>query len=830
MDDYDEEAELVAEQELFGEDAPADEELFGEDAPDAPAGHHNALSQARHEAHVRGQIWGSDAGDCSDGMSDGGASNGGASNAFAANGATEMYFGREDPVGNNHWHQSAHGRPGSHSNRDDSEAGDGPREEGGGPAYQHHILPSQCHVRSMPGFEELDGLSLLGHGVNMKPMIFDHTAATTAGWVRYDLAGVDNSAPVRAMVVNVPAVCFGNDATKFKDWQTPMNNSLRAASIAALLGLIMTPLSKGFVSGAHEEEARAAAQEGEDGESEKRRVRDVRWYQMQSEEDPATNIPMVVIGYEDLYNSTKCTVQAIRIWLFVFDKTHSTSDLARKLMMESAQEAAHSGSAHCQNSLRKTTAVQHAKQSRGLLGASLATAHLELVAGMCYRHIPNVSVYKDLLWHYGGKTGDKPGRQPVDLTPDPENPNKFPRGMLNAPMLPAEELGCTHPLAIEWVFNAKRPEALRAGLVDLEGQPLDIHPDQLDVNSYFTMSPVVPDQPPRRDTFTVPGWVGSDQGVGGKGCFFLQTDPYKLNIFDMVLPHAIAGSIKPGPELMRLFKERFEPNSSLAESSPEMLNLFDNKMTGRDQWIQDQVASMTDTIVSFDTFDCSSDERQSAIDVQKAAKRGIAHYGQMDGEDHVIEPRQVLKEHAYATNNVHDKLVSSWASEQRAEFAAKENLLRVANDYEHAKTPITDPVFEELMQARAAFEERHQRIMKEVIMLNIAKMERSFNSKMDKESIPAGYRAVWDGLQKELDDMPDRTANIAFGGMGVDKSGKCGVQLSDSDRTVFGHLQNWLGSFFEDVRCHLPCLTHTCPRLRLPSNTDISFLVYRTVL
>ena len=554
-------------------------------------------------------------------------------------------------------------------------------------------------------------------------------------------------------------------------------------------------------SGNHEEEARANAQDkGNNGGGEApRKPRDVRWYQMQSEEDHATNIPMLTIGYEDIYDSKKETVLAIRVWLFVFDKAHSTSDLVRRLMQENLQEAAHSGSAHCQNSLRKTSAVQHAKQTRGLLGTSLAEAQLELVAGMCYRHVINVTEYKNLLAHYGGKTGDKPGRPPLDLTPDPAKPNKFPRGLLNSPFLPAEELGCTHPLAVEWAFNAKRPEALCAGLVHLDGTPMDVHPDQLAVTSYFSIS--APANPDDTHKFTVPDWVGSDAGGDGKGCFFFQTDPHKLNIFDMVLPHSIAGAVKPGPALMKLFKERFQPTSELAESSPEMLNLFNNKMTGRDQWIMDQVASLTDTIVAYDTFDCTAEDRQRAVDAARAAKQGIASYGQMDGEDHVVEPRQVLKEHAFSSNNVHDLLISPWASEQRAGFAAQEQAIRLADKMKHAQTPISDAVFASLRAKKATFEERHQDVMKEMIMLHLTKMERSFNSRMDKESIPAGYRAVWDGLQRELDTMPDRTANVAFGGMGADTSGQYGMQLSDSDRSVFAHMQNWMGSFFEDVRC-----------------------------
>ena len=547
----------------------------------------------------------------------------------------------------------------------------------------------------MPGFQELNGLALLGNGVNMSPMIFDHTNTNTTGWVRYDMAGVRGAVPVRAMCFNIPAECFSTDATKFKDWQTPMQNSLRVASIAALLGLVMTPLSKGMMSGNHEEEARAAAQEGQQGDSSPpRKTREVRWYMAQSEQDPSLNIPLLVIGYEDLYDSRKETVLAIRVWLFIFDKSHSTSDLVRKLMVESNQETNHSGSAHCQNGLRKTTVVQNAKQTRSLLGTSLATAHLELVAGMCYRHVIDLSTYKNLLPHYGGQTGNKPGRPALDLTNDRANPNKIPKGLLNHPLLPAEELGCTHPLCIEWVFNAKRPEALCAGLVHLDGTLMDVHPDQIAVTSYFSIS--APSNPDDTHVFSVPDWVGSDAGGDGKGCFFFQTDPTKVNIFDMVLPHSIAGAIKPGPELMKLFKERFAADSELAESSPEMLNLFNNAMTGQDQWVHDQVAALADTIVAYDTFDCSADQRQEAVDAQKAAKRGIGYYGQKDNQEHIIEPRQVLKEHAYTTNRVHAELVGKWASEQQAALATEESTIRLANKREHATTPITHQTFDKI--------------------------------------------------------------------------------------------------------------------------------------
>ena len=287
------------------------------------------------------------------------------------------------------------------------------------------------------------------------------------------------------------------------------------------------------------------------------------------------------------------------------------------------------------------------------------------------------------------------------------------------------------------------------------------------------------------------------------------------NIFDMALPHAIAGAVKPGPKLLELFKERFhKERGDLALSSPELLNLFNNQMTGRDQWIQDQIAALSDSVVAFDSFECTEEVRLAAKSAKQAAGRGLASYGQMDGNDHVVEPRQVLKEHAYTSDAVHQTLVAPWVDDRNLEFAAEEVKLRMADGDKHADTPIENEHFDTLRADMSAFHERHKAIMKELILLHCAKFDRSFNSRIDKESIPAGYRAVWDGLQRELDNMPDRTANIAVA---------LNNQLRSSDRTVFGEITNWLGVFFEDVRCR-------CRRTPLHSVLTPRLCVYRTAL
>lgn len=693
-----------------------------------------------------------------------------------------------------------------------------------GPGIQNNAMTNS--VASWHDYHEVGGSVVLGHNLTWGAPIFRQGFSSSSGWMPYFMAGVtgDSSTirPVRTMVLNIPAECFSLDATKFTDWQTPMNNSVRAASIAALLGLMTTPLSKGFLSGQHEEVARQVALEGNDsegqrGSAERKKLARVTWHMMQAADGSPDNSPMVVVGYEDIYDRKRENVVAIRYWHFVFDPTHSTSELARKLMDENADESDHSGAAHQQNCLRKPTVVAAAKASRGLVGASLASAQLELAAGMVYRHVTNESSYKNLLAHYAGRTDHSKGRPPVDL-------QRLPVGVLNHRMSAAEHLGCVHPLGFEWVFNAKRPAALAAGLVHLDGTEMDVDPSQIDVHSYFEMS-----SPPLETdshAFRVPNWVGSDQN-GGKGCFYFQTDPFQQNAFDMVLPHSISGAIKPGRALMSLYKERFckppppgEPvPPDLPIDSPALLNQFNNKMTGCDQWVQQQINSMQDSIVAFDTFECSANERMEASQLKRVASRGIESYGQTDGDSHVVEPRQVLKSHAYTTSNVYNKLISPWSAETRMGLVAQEEKLRTLQGGAYGETSIADAHFKSVREAREAFEKRHHACMKELILLHLAKMERSFTSKIDNESIPAGYRAVWDGLQLELQDMPNKTANVAFA---------YDVQMTDSDRTVFGHMQNWLGTFFEDdcfgtprcSPCPLPCLIpyhHVCtPHSRWP--------------
>ena len=532
-----------------------------------------------------------------------------------------------------------------------------------------------------------------------------------------------------------------------------------------------------FRSGNHEEVTRDAGDAGGEGDrsGDKKKPKRVSTYMFTSGDENEQSLPMFVVGYEELYNSAHDTVMAIRIWHFVFDPGHSTSFLARKLMDENSDELDHSGQAHCPNNMRRTNLVASSQQSRALLGSSLETAELELVAGMCYRHITDLNEYKNLLAAYAGQTDKSPGLHPL-----PGMEQYLPQGLFNSKFEEDEAgHGCTHPLSIEWTFNAKRQDVLRAGLVYVsDGEEMDIDPLQMDVASYFDLKG---DDP---DVFNVPQFVKDD-----KKCFFFQTIPFKKNVFDMILPRTIAGAVSPGKALLKLFQKRFAQDVPL--DSPSLLNLFNSTMTGRDQWMEKQVKALSDSITNFDTFACSREQRKDAQTAKKAASRGLASYGQMDGDDHVVEPREVLKEHAYTTANIHAKLIQPWAHEKKKELQETEVELRTGeeNTAFSGVAGIDHEHFQGLKKNKLQFKEEYNAIMEELCKLHLSKMERAFTSRMEAESIPAGWKSVWKGLMAELAEMPDKTANVAYA---------LDMQMTDSDRTLFGHMQNWLGVFFED--------------------------------
>ncbi|MEL0210761.1 MAG: hypothetical protein VW891_09295, partial [Novosphingobium sp.] len=477
-----------------------------------------------------------------------------------------------------------------------------------------------------------------------------------------------------------------------------------------------------------------------------------------------------------IYDRTQTKVLAIRIWKLVFDGMHSDSELVRKLIDENLAQWAQSGVAHAPNIVRSQKLTMEHKRSIQLVGgSSMANTRLEYHAGTQYLRVNNEHTYIKLLRSYSGQSDTCEGR-PVykDLG------KNLPPGTLNRRLERCDKLGGNSPIAPEYLFNAMRTCALQAGLVDMEGRLMDVDPDQMCVESYFKF-----DQATGTRSFDIP------QFVKEKKAFYFMTDPAERNPFDLPMPRSIVGTLSPGNALLELFRDQFTPGTDL--SSPLLVDYFNNVMTGTDQWTQKQLTQMAESITTFDTAECTDDERVQAKMAKNILRNaggagGLRSYG-TDGGATCVEPRQVLKEISFESAQVHSKIIAPWVQSQYIELERQECGLREANGGRMRDVEIDDPFFVELTRKKQLISTKHTSAMRDLAYLHLARMERAFCSRVDADAIPAGYRAAWEGLQTELEDMPNKTANIAFG---------LNMQLTDSDRTVFGHMTNWIGTFFED--------------------------------
>ena len=100
-----------------------------------------------------------------------------------------------------------------------------------------------------------------------------------------------------------------------------------------------------------------------------------------------------------------------------------------------------------------------------------------------------------------------------------------------------------------------------------------------------------------------------------------------------------------------------------------------------------------------------------------------------------------------------------------------------------------------VIKANNVFHLQKRVLMKELIVWHLSKMQRSFTSKVDQQAIPVGYRAVWDGLEGELQKMKS-DADVAVSTANVAQA--LNMNLCSSDRSVFGQLENWLWTFMEE--------------------------------
>jgi hypothetical protein len=520
-------------------------------------------------------------------------------------------------------------------------------------------------------------------------------------------------------------------------------------------------------SGQHEELQRAngEAEEDTEGSNDKsKKPTRVHRYAFVLPTDNNVTMPMFTMAYEELYDQTLTKVTCIRVWKFVFDKTHSESELARRLLDENRDTFANAGAAHAPNVTRRKALVAEQKQNRVQMGGIKGGSALEYYAGMQYAGINTEEVWYRRLVSYGGKNMHNEGRPFLD-------DKRLPAGVQNKRIMPDPVLGGTHPFSPEYVFNARRPMAFRAGTCDLEKNlPCDIHPDFLDTTNYWTDS----------NEFVLPAVSARNNG------FFFLVNPYVTNIFDVALPRPIYGGAAAGCHLLKLYRECFyEQVEAAGGTNASVSDCFNNMMTQQDPATLDMEKQMAETVVSYDSIDATELER-----------KGLRHYGEVDSSNNfIIEPRQVLKQMQVETRRVISDLVQPWLK-KREQLITTENtkikseLAELASESDSGMVDVDyhDAAMERVRELDATTTARHCEVMKDLICLHLSRIEDAFQSKMERETIPQGYIAMYDGLQAELAKMPNNTASIAFAH---------NMTLQFDDISSFAHINLWLGEFFE---------------------------------
>ena len=623
--------------------------------------------------------------------------------------------------------------------------------------------------------------------------VFPHGVESNGGWLTYDqvngreddLDAEPCMRPVRTLVFNWPKSALRPDAQRFRDMRSSIDNQTRATNVNALFGLLYTPLSKGWISGRHVEKEQENREEGaapeENQQSKKKKVEEVDSYTFYGTgSQSGVELPMFVLCYEELYaepatpDETPSEIVGFRFHELVFDSEHSKSELTGKLINENKRRMRHAGAAHCSNASRSNKLVQeHARAIKLVGGHSTENVALEYYAGNQYLRVSSMHDYLGLIRSYSGRTDSFRGFSPVDL-------DKLSPGALNQSLRKVSKYGGDSEICPERVFRGDSAQMLKAGCVEFDSTPLKVHHEQLDPKNYVD----------ENGFFTVPSFVRNLNG------FWIQTNPSLVHPYDMALPRPIAGVEAPGRALMELYASEKEPHNPLGADDPLMVNRFKNMTSGIDQTMAKMLREATDTIFSFDATEVSEHDRKLASMAKAGSKHGFS--GSMEAGSMVIEPRQVLKEIADEASVVIKKLIGPWEEKQREKIALEEIELKKTLKADIKKAEDADEI--ELLKVE--FAEKRQMLMnqtkelqdklvlynKELFEWYAEKYDRAHKSRYDRETIPPGWRASWDGLLEENKDNEDGSACMAE----TDN-----MQMTDSHKSVYAHAQNWLGRWFE---------------------------------
>ena len=635
-------------------------------------------------------------------------------------------------------------------------------------------------IRSMPDYEEAHMKN--PHRVKIPSFrpgdMRDHSARWISGEDAFEVLR-RGFRPVRTTKITVCATLLACSGKNFREWSTPHKNVQRARWIAALCSLQFAGMSRGLLSGNNHEEivreprrvadgngGRGAGGGGTGGggngapatasEATPERPLRVSKYTMCHPDNPKLSAPQVVICLRENYDETLTQFVSLDVFKCVFDPEHSDSELQAAVMKHNKTTQLHSRLSTELAGRRKDMHVKEQREIRSIVGGGVGAARLEDNAGMMCATITDETQLLQALAAYGGQTIHGHPRPVCDFT-------RLPECILSQSLRPADSgvgTGGEEGLAPEYMLNARRSLSWMAGRVHAETlEPHAQHPDYDDQTLLFSAE---------GDILV----TDVDRKTGG---FHICIDPYAMTPFDLPMPRQMHTTAKVGGELIALFleheREQEQASGQAMCSAATPVERFQLFMEG-DAAQAGGASCSTAAVVAYDTIGLQESERR---ELRTGSLLGSSS---SPGERFVQQPRERLREIARETNRVHKELVEPW-KKKRATLReplqeALDNMnVDVGVDVDadaHAEIDWAadlaaereGELSKELEDYDGATQMRHYKLMKELCLLHIGRIDAAFKSQVDRDTIPEGYKAMQVGLQTELDKNPYGSASMAF--------------------------------------------------------------------
>lgn len=646
---------------------------------------------------------------------------------------------------------------------------------------------SAADASHLNGFRD----SILGNDRSPKLPKLPQNNISDGPWITWDKLPPGGIRPVRTLCWNIPIWMLARDATRFMHATTSSVPRRReqTENVFAILSLLFAGTAKGVRSGRHSDEEDARSRDDErieqgdraEGEREnskkqenevskvrKTRASTYSFYPKDADDAESRSVnrgPMFILCAEQLFDKGEGgELIGYRVWKLIFDHEHSDTLLVDAVMNETRQNS-HAGSLlHCATDHRRPSRVQEQEKIRIALGGKTA---LETDAALMYLRICDPSsLYAAIRGSGDSGSCERSSCLPAGCLTD-ENCN-----FLDDPLKKHGRLGGRHILSPE-VFMNPDLHAARANCVDETGEARLPTREQLD--SYFATNDDGEEEwaPPKIN--------------GGWGHFFICVNTWQHSIFDLPLPQPRTSAYVFGARMREVHRELHK--SAIEERA---------RRTGTDvneaqQQLLQQIVTCTDS-----ASDCSEGVRSTAgasydsLGVTAELRKSLStQRGKRDPNNKTSEMELDVQLGA-GSCRLHRDVVSAWIEHRKCELHRME-----AEYMDRAESCCDDADLDRLMREckrsmtkmELDIQEDHVQLNRELFELHASRLSAAYESEVEKQRLPNGYRAVYDAAHASIAQM-DGSAQAAFWYKN---------DVTAADLTPFGHARSWIYGLLRDV-------------------------------